>query len=158
MTDQTDVLLALYAEERTQARHSEEQRATFTNLVLVATAAGLGFIAQRGFHTSALAVTIPMVVIGVGGAVTNAKYFERWLRHWTRANAYRAQLLELHPEIGVKLQTWSLHDRKGSDGYEHDIAVRFPRLSRLRLYKVWVALNVTIALGGALLTLILLLS
>ena len=47
MADKTDVLLQLYAEERAQARQSETQRATLTNIVIVIVGASLAFISDQ---------------------------------------------------------------------------------------------------------------
>ena len=48
MADESDVLLQLYAEERTQARQMEDQRAALTNIIILVVGAGLALVTSRG--------------------------------------------------------------------------------------------------------------
>jgi hypothetical protein len=157
MADKTDVLLQLYTEERAQARQSEDQRATLTNIIIVIVGAGLAFISDQKLADEALALSVPMMVIGVFGAVVSAKYFERWYRHWTRAYAYRAQLFDLYPDIDVQLGSYS-HEptRKRTDVYEREADDRFKRSSKWRLYSLWIGFHCAIIVGGGLLTVLIL--
>ncbi len=157
MADKADVLLALFSEERSQARQSEDQRATLSNIILVIVGAGLAFVTDRGLGASALAVSVPMALIGVYGAIATGKYFERWYRHWMRSYAYQAQLFQLYPDIDARLSQYSHEQtRHRKDVYESEAEERFPRLSRLRLYRMWIALHCAIAGGGLVLTLLIL--
>jgi hypothetical protein len=155
MADKTDILVTLFIEERAQARQSEDQRATLTNIIIIVVGAGLAFITTRGIGQSTLAVSVPMIVIGLYGAVATAKYFERWFRHWNRAYAYRNQLFDLFPEIRAKLSTYELEPTQGRKyHYEREIDKRFPRLSTLKVYRLWIGFHCAVAVGGALLTLL----
>jgi hypothetical protein len=154
VADKTDVLLQLFAEERAQARQSEDQRATLTNIILIVVGASLAFVSQRGLDQPALIVSIPIIAIGIFGALTNGKYFERWLRHWRRAYAYEAQLFELHPEIQAKRGRYSSCGQSNKkDAYESEVDARFPRLSRMKLWRMWINFHWGVALLGIVLTL-----
>jgi hypothetical protein len=107
MADEVEVLLHLFEEEREQARQSENQRATLSNIVILVVGAGLAFVTNRGFGKSTLAISIPMIVLGLYGALATAKFFERWYRHWRRAYAYREQLFERFPDIDSKLREYN---------------------------------------------------
>lgn len=138
MADESDVLLSLYVEERTQARQIEMQRALLANLILVAVGAALAFVATTGLRLTDLILTVPMIGLGLFGAVASAKYFERWTRHWQRAAGYRAQLLELHPEIGKRLNEYSYWATRSTDRFEADVDKAYPRLSRVGVYRMWI--------------------
>jgi hypothetical protein len=103
MADKADILTTLYTEERVQARQAEDQRATLTNIIIIVVGAGLAFITNNDIGRLTLAVSIPMTIIGLYGAVSTAKYFERWFRHWNHAYAYQAQLFDLHP---ILMRSW----------------------------------------------------
>jgi hypothetical protein len=157
MADETDVLLQLYAEERAQARQSETQRATLTNIVIIVAGASIAFISDQKLGNDALTLSIGIFVLGVFGAIANAKYFERWYRHWARAYAYRARLLALYPVIDEGLRQYSnKRTYKRTDKYEAEADERFWFSRRVKLYLLWVGLNCLIALGGVLLTVIIL--
>jgi hypothetical protein len=150
MADPTDVLLHLYQEERTQARHTEEQRATLTNIVLIVVAAALAYVTSRTDDVAALIVSVGVMLLGLYGAVATGKYFERWMRHWRRAYAYQTQLLDLYSSIDSALATFSykpLADR--TDPYEMEVEERFPHLSSLKLYRLWISFHCAVALAGA---------
>lgn len=153
MADKTDVLLQLYAEERAQARQSENQRATLTNIIIVVVGAGLAFISNQNLGKEALALSTAMIVMGLFGAVASGKYFERWYRHWVRAYAYRAQLFQLYPNIDVQLRNYAHEPTKArKDVYEQEADSRYPRLHNLKLYRLWVGFHCLVIVGGALLT------
>ena len=151
MADRADVLLHLYSEERAEARQSEDQRATLTNLILVVVAAGLAFVTSRqGDNEAALIVSLAILALGIYGAVATAKYFERWLRHWRRSYAFQVQLFELYPEIDASLASFHYAPlRLRTDPYEQEIERRFPRLSKVKLYRLWIAFHCAVAIAGA---------
>jgi hypothetical protein len=119
-------------------------------------AAGLGFVTSReDDNKAALVVSLAILALGTYGAVATGKYFERWLRHWRRADAYQAQLFELYPEIDEHLRAYSATAlQKRTDPYEKEIEERFPRLSRVKLYRLWITFHCAIALAGAIMTLV----
>lgn len=142
MADSSDVLLELWKDQRDQMRQLENQRATLTNIVILVVAAGLGFTTQRGLGPSMLAVTLPMTLLGSYGALACMKYRERHALHDAQALSLRKRLSDLHPSIAI--------DSEWADTYRRQQA-RFPKLFRLRLYALWVALHLGIVLlGGAL--------
>ncbi len=159
VADKTDLLLQLYAEERAQARQSEAQRATLTNIIIVIAGGGLAFISDQKLGDDALVLSVGIVIPGVFGAVANAKYYERWFRHWVRAYAYREQLVRRYPEIEVHRESFGrkpTYDRKYVYESEIDEKYRRSRLHKLPLNRLWVGLNLIVAVGGTVLTVIIL--
>lgn len=75
--DQTDAVLAYWSEHRQQLRQSEDQRAVLTNYVLVIASALTGLIAQQKLARETLPVAILIMILGIYGAITVAKYHER---------------------------------------------------------------------------------
>jgi hypothetical protein len=153
MADESDVLLQLYNEERTQARQMEDQRATLTNIVILVVGAGLAFVTNRGLELATLTVSIPMIGIGLYGVITTAKYFERWFRHWKRADGDRAHLFDMFPDIDSNLSERAGDLTRGSRGvFKGAMDRRFPTLSRLQIYRLWTGLFWAVAAAGAIIT------
>jgi hypothetical protein len=96
-----------------------------------------------------------MIVVGAYGAISSAKYFERWMRHWRRSAGYRAQLLRMYPDIEPTLQGFSYsREQSKSDLYEMEISDRFPVLSKIRLHRLWVGFHVGVVVLGVALSLV----
>ena len=145
MADDTDVLLKLCEEQWTQARQSEDQRATITNIVFVVASAIIGLIAQTGLVLQVLPLTILLLVIGIYGAITSEKLYERHQFHMRRAAFWRKRLNELHPNAEIE---------KYKDQSDARHRTKFPRLNRMRLHYLWLTLHLGIALAGIILTII----
>ncbi|WP_141683497.1 hypothetical protein [Streptomyces sp. F-7] len=143
MADSSDVLLDLWKDQRAQMRQLENQRATLTNIVILVVAAGLGLITQRGLGPSMLVVTCPMALLGLYGALACMKYRERHALHDAQALSIRKRLNDLYPSLAI--------DSEWADTYLRHQA-RFPKLYRLRLYALWVALHLGIVLLGVVLS------
>lgn len=79
MTDDTSVLIELWKGQSDEARQMENQRAALTSVVILVTAAGLGFLSQHGhLRTSSVGVTLPMFSVGAFDALACTEYAERW--------------------------------------------------------------------------------
>jgi hypothetical protein len=149
MADETDILLNFCEEEWIQARQSEDQRAIITNIVLVIASASLGLLSQKGLVTELLPVTIFLIILGVYGALTSQKYYERHQFHIERARGWRKRLEELHPKSQinkVREEANAKHSKK------------FKRLEKIHLHTLWLFLHMTIALMGIALSIIIIIS
>ncbi|MFJ9740094.1 hypothetical protein [Streptomyces sp. NPDC101166] len=145
MADESDVLLELWKGQREEARQMENQRAALTNIVIIVTAAALGFLTQQeGLGASTLGLTLPLCALGAFGAVASAKYGERWAVHSGLADSLRQELGLRHPEINLRGLIADNHA-------EH--RAEFPRILKLRIWILWVVLHGAIAVGSLLLSL-----
>jgi hypothetical protein len=149
VADTTDILLKHWEDQRTKFRHSEDQRATLTNIVLVVSSIGFGFLAKQGLRDSMLAATIPLTIIGLYGVIASAKLAERASLHNRQGRAFADRLDELLPDLQLR-QTYALARRR------HNVA--YGRLARLRLRHLWIALHGGIAAAGLVLTLMIVIS
>ncbi|MET7911759.1 hypothetical protein ABZS98_26510 [Streptomyces avermitilis] len=140
MADGIDVLLGLWKEQREADRWTENQRATLTNIITVVVAAGLGFIAKIGLRPSMLVVTLPMMVLGIYGVFACIKFHERCAFHVGQARGLRKKIAEQFPDLGIEPALKATSDKQRA---------RFPRLRKIRLYVVWIALHGVIAAAGA---------
>lgn len=139
MSTPEEAVLAFWKEHREQLRQSETQRSTLTNFLL-AIAAGLSaLIVQQKFSVGGIPLSVFILLLGIYGALTVAKYYERAAYHLAQARALTATLVSM-----------------GSLGPEHELDERrtehyrqFSRLHRMRLHHLWVALHVGVALYGA---------
>lgn len=89
-----DMLVAMYQEEGTQARHHEEQRATVTNLSLSLAAILMAVIGalvgeHGGITYSILPLSVFLLIIASYGEKWTYKLFERSMQCYNRANAYK---------------------------------------------------------------------
>src|SRR5690349_3838341 len=87
MSDNRETVLAYWNEHRQQLRQSENQRSVLTNYIMVIVAALSGFIVQQDLKVETVPLSILIVVIGVYGALTVAKYHERADYHLSQARA-----------------------------------------------------------------------
>ncbi|WP_135236314.1 hypothetical protein [Nocardia sp. CS682] len=145
MADVADVLLKQMESERAQAMHSETQRSVLSNMILVLSAAGLGFLSQRGLRPSALVITLPLLGIGLYGALATAKFYERFLFHYRQECAMRSRLDALLPELG-------LVDTVRQVEADHDD--RNPISRKVRIHVLWESLHLSIAAIGLALTIV----
>lgn len=143
MADATDILLQLSADEWAQARQSEDQRATITNILLLIASALVGFISQRGLVIETLPVTILLILLGIYGAIVSEKLYETFWFHVTRASYYRRRLDELKSTAQI-LKLNELADTKHTQ--------EFPRMKKIRLHRLWLILHTSIAIAGLILT------
>lgn len=140
MADGTDVLLELWKDHRAADRQVEDQRATLSNIIIVLTGAGLGFIAQKGLQTSMLAVTLPIFGLGLYGALACLKFHERSAFQVGQAKGLRRKIASRFPDLNIEA---------GLAETSRAQRARFPRLRRLRSYTVWATLHCAIAVAGA---------
>ncbi|MEW2574362.1 hypothetical protein [Streptomyces sp. NPDC047070] len=146
MADEYDVLLQFWQEQRDQARQTETQRATLTNLVLLVASAAIGLVVHQGVtNRSALAVMVGLTLLGVYGTVASMKFYERYALHLNEATFMRRRLDAQFPNLALET------DRQST----RDIHIRkHPRMYRIRLHYIWTALHLGITLTGATLTMI----
>jgi hypothetical protein len=134
-----EATLAYWKDHREQLRQSETQRAVLTNYLLVITAALGGFVAQQKFALTTLPVSILVVGIGLYGAVAVAKYHERARYHLFQA---RALTRVLRDAGALAADDTGLQDARAA--HERD----FPRMAKVRLYRLWIGLHLGIVAFG----------
>ncbi len=145
MTDDTSVLLKLMEFQWGFLRQMEEQRAQITNMVLLIASAIIGFIAQKGLSLDVLPLTILLLALGIYGAVTSEKLYERFGFFRERIDSAERKLDMLHPDAEIP-KLWG-------EGAEIN-AKAFPRLTKVRLHHLWLVLHLGIAGAGILLTIL----
>jgi hypothetical protein len=143
MRNEAEILLKLIDGQLALIRHYEEQRSTVTNFILVAASLAIGFLTQKGISLTSIPVTILLIVLGIYGAVTVTKLYERtqfssaFIKHYTNL------VNELYPDAGIA----AVREKVRA---EHRI--KFPTLKRLHMYQLWGTLHIVIALTGVFLT------
>jgi fatty-acid desaturase len=131
-------ILAYWKEHREQFRQSETQRSTLTNFLLVITAALSALIVQQKFSVATIPLCVFIILLGLYGALTVAKYYERASYHLSQARALTSTLVSMG-SLGTEEEL----DNRRADHYR-----KFPHLHRLRLNRLWVALHVGVLLYG----------
>jgi len=145
MTDDSEVLFKFFDEDWRQVRQSEDQRTAFTNITLLIASAVFGFLTQYGLTRNMLPLTVLLIALGLFGAVASQKLYERSKLHMELAWTWQKRLSELHPDIQF--------ERLKAEA-EKTQRKRFPRLFRLHLHLVWIALQLSFAVAGIILTII----
>jgi hypothetical protein len=141
MGDQTDVLIQLWLSRWEQIRHSETQRSTITNMILVLSAAGLGLVFQKGLRAEMLVVSGSITLLGMFGCLVSIKYYERFTFHLREAAALRRRLDEKYPELALA----TLADEVSKEQILH-----FKVVARVPLYRLWMTLHGGIVAVGLL--------
>ena len=140
MSEAVDILIAMYQEHLTQARHQESERATVTNLILVLSTVITGFITFDQIITiSDVPAALLLVFLGVYGAIFSMKLYERFRLHYERSRSVRFRIEQLYPITKItELQT-------NADNISKN---RFPFFFDFRLYKLWVGISIFITIFG----------
>lgn len=115
-----------------------KQTANF-HLVITISAIVLGFLVQKGFTMESLPLAILLIGVGIYGAVISAKLYERWQCHTKRAGCWRKRVDELNPDARIEECGKRAKKRQKE---------KHPILYRLKLHWLWLLLHVSIALGG----------
>ncbi len=137
------LLYRLMAENRQHARLSEDRR-IFISCVTVLAASGILIaltVGPPGLRSLPLALWL--VAIGVFGAITCLKLYERAQFHERRAQLLRARLIEMTPAAQAQQ---AQAEAESAHISEH------PRIARVRLNSVLVGLNLAASLAGLLYT------
>ena len=138
--NQQDILLNIYKEHLTQARHQENQRSTMTNLILIICTGAIGIIT---FDNSINFYDLPLVLFiifsGIYGSIFSAKYYERFKLHYERSREVRIKLISLFNELEL-----SEMQRKADEKTQQN----FPLIFNLRLYWLWISLFLLVSSLG----------
>jgi hypothetical protein len=141
-----NVLLSMYNEQCTQARHYETQRATITGFLMLISGAIIGLITFDQHITRAdIFPALFLIALSSFGALSSHKHFVRAQRHGYCAENFRKALNGILPDS----QITELRE-KGKNKIEEE----FPKSHKLRLHHIWSALHLMIGLLGALLALL----
>lgn len=140
MADAADILLNLLQEEHAQARQSEDQRATITNLIIVIAGALQGFIVDKNFSQESFMLATFLCLLGILGVISTAKLYERYSLHMARVEGYEKKIETLCADAQIRIvlkESSGQHKQKFSS-----------RLVKLRVNQVWNGLHVFIILLG----------
>jgi hypothetical protein len=135
VSEPSDVVLAYWSEHRQQLRQSESQRAVLTNFLLVITAGLSGFIVQRDFAMSTLPLAVFIVLIGLYGALSAAKYHERAAYHLNQGRA----LTDTLQGMGALAEDTNVDEARTAHYRKYRI------LHRIRLHWLWTGLHLAVA-------------
>ena len=148
MREETEVLLRLCEESWNHIRHLEDQRATFTNVVIAVAAGVLGFVVPQGLSLELLPLTALLFVLGATGAVATWKFYERFQWHKRKADEWLDQIsTDLLPNANIR-GLENIAREKHSE--------RYPVIHRRHVHELWIVLHGLVAILGLLITLVIL--
>jgi hypothetical protein len=111
-----------------QSIQNENQRAAFTNYLIILIGALQGYIIQRQFDKFSILLSVLMIILGVFGALITAKYYERFRDQISRANILMEKLKEIEPTIDLNELEYKARQRHKKN---------FPYLIKIRLNWLW---------------------
>ena len=147
MADKADILLQMIQEQWSQARHSEDQRSTMTNYILIIAGAITAFLVDRNLDETALPLTFFLTALGILGITMSLKFRERFYFHIQRIHHMTLKLDKMYPSIKI----FKLY--KEADLEHHS---KFPRLEPFPMYSLWLAIHIAIFVIGVVTTTIIL--
>jgi hypothetical protein len=139
-----NVLMQFYKEQGEQIRHLENQRATFTNIVIVVSVGIVGFVMQQRLGLASIPLTVMLIMLGLVGAVASQKLYERYHLHRKHAEKWLGQINQLVPNAHLN----KLHKEAVQ---EHEAKHRV--LSKIHVHSVWIIFDILITIIGIALTL-----
>jgi hypothetical protein len=139
-----EVLLRCYEEQGEQIRHLENQRATFTNIVIVVSVGIVGFVMQQGLGFTSTPLAVMLIILGVYSSIAVQKFYERYSLHRKHAEKWLNQINQLIPSAHLnKLHKEAKEEHEG----------KYRVLSKIHVRTVWNTFNVLVVLVGIGLTL-----
>ena len=159
--EKADLYRSMYEEHAAQARKHEEQRERITGLVLSIVSILIGFITFAKLSMVSLAVSLPIIMLGVYGYCFAGKHYERFALHTNIMRAMRQELdacsLDTN-HIGKSIAV--LHREAELAHYQEFVWPRFSGgrsvaqnsatswIARQRLHVFWEAIYLMIILIG----------
>ena len=147
MADDTDVLIKFCDEARQEMRHIENQRATITNMSILISSVVVGYIAQQKLDFTLIPISVLMIFLGIYGIIFTSKLYERHQFAQSRIDHWTKQIDKLQPKSNL-LKLRAVADK------EH--TAQFPRMSKIKLNRLWMILHAFIMLVGIGITVIIL--
>lgn len=147
MADSTDVLLKLYEQRWAEVKQAEDQRSALSNIILLIASAIVGIFTQKGLDRNNLPLSLLLIFLGIYGAIVSRKYRERIHYSLSILKLYRNRLNELHPDAQIeerRIQAKEFHQK------------RHPLMIKLHPNYLWVALHISIAIAGCILSIFIL--
>lgn len=136
---EAEILTMLISEQWSQARQSEEQRATITNIVIGLFTLAQGFIVQQSFSWGAALIAVVIILLGIYGYVACSKLYERFRLATNRVGEMMKDLDQIYPNARIR----ELQKQADVEHFE-----RFSRLKDIRLHLIWTVLHLSIAAFG----------
>ncbi|MGC1375218.1 MAG: hypothetical protein WA821_03290 [Anaerolineales bacterium] len=140
-----NVLLRAVDEQWNQIRHLEDQRATFTNIVIVVSVGIVGFIVQQGISIAIVPLAVMLIMLGLYGAIASAKFYERYRFHQKHAAFWNKRINQLAPKANL-IELGELASKEHLSQYAF--------ISKMRVNTIWTTFNIIIAIVGIALTIL----
>ena len=148
--DVKEVLLRLIQEYFSQIRHYDTQRSTISNLLVIVSAAILAFVTyDKAFTKSDLPLTVLLFLIGLFGAGSCLKYYERAAFNSGRFRSYREKLDEVLFDSKLIRVLREEADKQHNKDFH---MLREGTLSWVKVHRLWIIFHLLIALLGLILT------
>lgn len=140
LSEQVDILLALYDHNASMGRHHQLLRERTTNIVLVLIGALIGFILyDKQVDSSDIYPSLLVASLGLFGAIWCRKYHERYAWYMHRGSEYRDKLDELFPDLGIV---------KLKEKADQETKTTYKVMTKIKLTNLWVTAHLMIGCFG----------
>ncbi len=139
MLSDTEVLMNIYGEELSYAKHHSSMRSNITGLICAIAGAVLALAGNDGLSESDLPLTIFIALLGLFGVLFNLKQYERGHLHRIRATKIREALDAKFPSAQI------LALRKKAAAVSKK---QHPLLRKIDLHFLWCSLNAGVLVLG----------
>ncbi len=117
----------------------DQQRTAITNFTMTLTAGLVAVISVNGFNQHTILITSFIIILGIYGALTTRKLYERSIYHFTRS---RICMNNLDSMIGEGLISTIKEES------EAIVEKQFPLMSKFQNYQIWMCLHILVVIFG----------
>jgi hypothetical protein len=142
-------LWIFYGEHAAQARQHETLRAAITTLLAGFAATIVGTVADDGFQDRDILSGLLVMALGVVGALLSLKHYERNRFHTKVLDATRTEIERLRSIQPASVGVASPKGLRTAAKQRHAEVFSPPWAVAIRLFALWLALPILIALAGA---------
>ena len=146
ISEQVDILLALYKHNAELGRHHQLLRERTTNIIIVLIGALIGFILyDKKVDNFDIYPSLFISFLGFFGAIWCRKYHERYAWYMHRGSVYRDKLDELFPDLKI-IELKDKADKETAENYKI--------ITKIKLTNLWVTAHLIIGCLGLWLSII----
>jgi len=142
LPEDSEVLLFFCGQYWDEIRHTENQRAMLTNLIILIASGVLGLSFQQGMTRTIIPLAVLMIILGLFGVITTMKLYERYMFLQTRLDCFYEHIDVLHPKAHFK----TLKDKADTNHKR-----KFPVLDKIRVHWLWLLIHGIISVAGVIL-------
>ena len=141
MDEKIEILLRFYEIQMGRGKHTEDQRASATNLTMLIAFGIITFFQTQTDITVQIVLAATIIFLGLYGALISYKLYERYMHHTQEAITFVHEIDSLVKGLDIMSiveKSEGIHAKEFSPKW----------LIKFRLYSAWIGINILIAVVG----------